>query len=114
MTKMAGVTQAKPPFAKNTVFATVKEGLGTLSLSFILLCSFYLSGSWMQKKSPSGAKDKNAPQLAPFYWGIKELMLANRESNTDIERHERYCGCVCGHTSPGPRVPRIGQTSRRV
>ena len=33
MTQMAGVPQTKPPFAKNTVFATLKEGAGLTKAS---------------------------------------------------------------------------------
>uniref|UniRef100_A0A7S1LHZ8 Bifunctional lysine-specific demethylase and histidyl-hydroxylase n=1 Tax=Alexandrium catenella TaxID=2925 RepID=A0A7S1LHZ8_ALECA len=28
---------------------------------------------WEAAKSPSGAKDKDAPQFAPYYWGIKDV-----------------------------------------
>lgn len=28
---------------------------------------------WREAKTTSGAKDKDAPQLAPFYWGIKDV-----------------------------------------
>jgi len=28
---------------------------------------------WMDKNTPSGAADNNAPQKAPFYWGIKDV-----------------------------------------
>ena len=42
MTKMAGVAQANPPFAKNTVFATVKGGLGTLSFYFLFCSALFI------------------------------------------------------------------------
>jgi len=28
--------------------------------------------SWMDAEAPTGAKDAKAPQLAPFYWGVKD------------------------------------------
>lgn len=31
------------------------------------------TSGWEQKRSPSGAKDAAAPQVAPFYWGIKDV-----------------------------------------
>merc|ERR1712176_1436564 len=28
---------------------------------------------WLKKQSPSGAADEEAPKVAPFYWGIKDV-----------------------------------------
>jgi len=35
------------------------------------------SSNWLDSKASSGAKDKEAPQVAPFYWGIKDVQYAD-------------------------------------
>jgi len=39
---------------------------------------------WMDKSEPSGAADKEAPQLAPFYWGIKESAWEKHRGDEDL------------------------------
>jgi len=38
----------------------------------------------MDSASPSGAEEKDAPQLAPFYWGIKESAWETFRGDQDL------------------------------
>jgi len=37
-----------------------------------------LGDSWMSDTTPSGAENETAPQIAPFYWGIKDVQYEQR------------------------------------
>eukprot|EP00928_Gymnodinium_smaydae_P016364 TRINITY_DN16121_c0_g4_i1.p1 TRINITY_DN16121_c0_g4~~TRINITY_DN16121_c0_g4_i1.p1 ORF type:complete len:480 (+),score=78.88 TRINITY_DN16121_c0_g4_i1:58-1440(+) len=37
-----------------------------------------LGDDWLNDKTPSGAENASAPQIAPFYWGIKDVQYEQR------------------------------------
>lgn len=57
--------QKDPEFSKAEMQMMYAEGGGAPFVAF--------KSDWMQQANPSGAADKQAPQKAPFYWGIKDV-----------------------------------------
>lgn len=67
--------RSDPVFSQAEMNKQYHEGSGSDFVGF--------KSGWVESKTSSGAKDTEAPQLAPFYWGIKDVQFADaRRSKT--------------------------------
>mmetsp|Transcript_6758 Transcript_6758/g.25412 ORF Transcript_6758/g.25412 Transcript_6758/m.25412 type:complete len:477 (+) Transcript_6758:61-1491(+) len=62
---------------------------------------------WMDSKTASGAKDKDAPQVAPFYWGIKDVQYP------DAQRSKTWKKAMLKKVQEHIRLPRYMDTANK-